>query len=79
METETLSSRNIVDQLFRSRFGTDICGKPVPARAEQPEPIQVLEGEVEQLVLSDVVKESAKAEPKPIKVKDDFVLGWDCA
>ncbi|EJD04227.1 uncharacterized protein FOMMEDRAFT_146234 [Fomitiporia mediterranea MF3/22] len=79
METETISSRNVVDQLFRSRFGVDICGKAIPVRAEQPEPIAVLEGEVEQLVLSDVVEESAKAAPKPEKVKEDFVLGWDCA
>lgn len=79
METETISSRNIVDQLFKARFGTDICGKAVPAQAEQPEPIVVLEGEVEQLVLSEVVEESAKAEPKPVKVKENFVLGWDCA
>ncbi|KAL5535268.1 hypothetical protein ACEPAF_3362 [Sanghuangporus sanghuang] len=78
METETIASRNIVDQLFRTRFGSDICGTLVPAQAEQPEPAVVLEGEVEQLVLSDVLKESSKAEGKFEKVKDNFVLGWDC-
>ena len=66
------------DQLFKARFGADICGKPIPAQTEQPEPPVVLEGEVEQLVLSDVAKESAKAEPKPKEVPDNFVLGWDC-
>lgn len=78
METETIASRNIVDQLFRTRFATDICGKPIPAQTEQPEPPIVLEGKVEQLPLSDVMRESTRAEPKPENVKENFVLGWDC-
>lgn len=27
METETLAARNVVDQLFRARYGVDICGE----------------------------------------------------
>ena len=82
METETISSRNIVDQLFQKRFGSDICGKAIPAVSEQPEPVIVLEGEAQQLVMAESVVEEIKAEtepPKPAKVKDDFVYGWDCA
>ena len=26
METETLAARNVVDQLFRARYGVDLCG-----------------------------------------------------
>ena len=81
METETISSRNIVDQLFQKRFGSDICGKAIPAVAEQPEPIVVLEGEAQQLVMAESVVEEIKAEtepPKPVNVKEDFVYGWDC-
>ena len=81
METETLSARNIVDILFRRRFGSDICGQAVPAEAEQPEPIKILEGEAQQLVMAESVQEQIKAEtepPKPVKVDANFVYGWDC-
>lgn len=67
METETISSRNIVDLLFRERFGSDICGKSV--RSVQVE----LNDEGEQTVLPE---ETNKTEHKA--VDDDFVLGWDC-
>ena len=72
METETISSRNIVDLIFRERFGTNICGVRSKANTTQQESAgenQVLERR-EQIVLED-------SEDR-VEQSDDFVLGWDC-
>jgi hypothetical protein len=42
METETLAARNVVDQLFRARYGVDLCGNKAsyagaaPVHAAEP-------------------------------------------
>ncbi|KAH8120483.1 Prenylcysteine lyase-domain-containing protein [Phellopilus nigrolimitatus] len=77
METETISSRNVVNLLFQERFGTDICGKRTAFKqTEEAEPAADVEGE--QIVLEDIKQEAQKPEPQPVKVEEDFVLGWDC-
>lgn len=63
METETISSRNIVDLLLQEEFGVGICGKLMDLTASEetlePEPVAAVSGGEQ--------KESG-----------DFVIGWDC-
>ena len=64
METQTISSRNIVDLIFRDRFNTDICGSKAEfITSHTPESAQ-----------SVLKEEKVETNEKP----DDFVLGWDC-
>lgn len=89
METETVSSQNIVDMLFRERFGTDICG--VNARVAVNLPTSAPEETVlDQVVLGEGVLEATIEHPKTtqkspedpeLKAKntnEKFVRGWDC-
>ena len=69
METETLSSRNIVDLIFRKRFGTDICGKAV----QTGETGAIVGADGEQIVLQE-----PQPTPEPQMADENFVLGWDC-
>ena len=73
METETISSRNIVDLLFRERFGTDICG--VRTKLNQTE-----EGGREETLerREQIILQALQESALPTKQTDDFVLGWDC-
>lgn len=64
METETISSRNIVDLLFRERFGTGVCGKESPT----------FQADGQQAFLVDETERHSKLKAEP----EDFVVGWDC-
>ncbi|KAH9942685.1 FAD/NAD(P)-binding domain-containing protein [Amylocystis lapponica] len=63
METETISSRNVVDLLLQEEFGAGICGKAVTA----DDAAQTHEQETLQ-----------EAEYKSTNKSSEFVLGWDC-
>lgn len=81
METETISSRNIVDQIFRNRFSSDICGRDLLNVQEKSDPVIILEDDVKQFVLTndtEVLSETAEPIPEEPVNTDDFVLGWDC-
>ena len=81
METETISSRNIVDQIFRKRFSSDICGRDLLNVQEKSDPVIILEDDVKQFVLTndtEVLSETAEPIPEEPVNTDDFVLGWDC-
>ncbi|PAV22226.1 FAD NAD(P)-binding domain-containing [Pyrrhoderma noxium] len=81
METETISSRNIVDQIFRKRFNSDICGRDLLNAQEKSDPVIILEDDVKQFVLTndtEVLSETAEPIPEEPVNTDDFVLGWDC-
>ncbi len=56
METETVSSQNIVEMLFRERFGTDICGVNVRVAVIPPTSAPE-ETVVDQVVLGEGVLE----------------------
>ena len=71
METETISSRNIVDLLFRERFNSGICGFNQTASAI-PNP------EAEQVVLNDEAPKTEKVPDDDDDKNEEFVLGWDC-
>lgn len=65
METETISSRNIVDLLIHEEFNAGLCGTNpsiLPVESD-PGSQQVLQKEVE-------VEKKSESE--------SFVLGWDC-
>lgn len=62
METETISSRNIVDLLFREEFDSGICGSTNPAIPLED---------------SDVASEVVLKSEGGVNNKS-FVLGWDC-
>lgn len=69
METETISSRNIVDLIFRDRFGAGICGKLLT----NPES-EVSQGDGEQKTFDNLPLQQPEHTPSD----KDFVLGWDC-
>lgn len=68
METQILSSRNIVDLVFRERFGQDICGN----KEEVAEPDQL------QLEQDQTVMKMDKRQIDPVLENEGFVYGWDC-
>lgn len=90
METETISARNIVDQLFRARFGTDICGKSVSVGASEKGQSKEEVGAIvgangEQIVLQETqelptpsLDAEAKVKAEEKVAEEGFVLGWDC-
>ena len=82
METETIASRNVVDQMFRKRFNSDICGKRVLASEEEKHDTVIPEDGAMQVVLSNdtiASPETAETSPEtPTYDLDNFVLGWDC-
>ena len=65
METETVASRNIVDLLFRDRFGTGICGGQKSAAASND-------------TISENPNQAVFEKPISSTEKEGFVLGWDC-
>lgn len=91
METETVSSLNIVDLLFRERFGTDICGVKVKATSP-PTPSPAPEAVTDQAVLGKDSEEAIehpkttqttrqpleKIEKVDNRKSVDFIRGWDC-
>lgn len=91
METETVSSLNIVDLLFRERFGTDICGVKVkatspPSLSPAPEAVTdqaVLGKEIEEGIEPPKTTQSTKKPVEKVRKVDnrkpaDFIRGWDC-
>lgn len=63
METETISSRNVVDLMLNDEFnGASICGKSISAAPEG------LEG----------AQKPFKATTSGAKASGEFILGWDC-
>lgn len=76
METETISGRNVADQLFRKRFGSDICGKSVSTKPSAGETVGIVGADGEQIVLQEMTEPDPKAEEAV--VGEGFVLGWDC-
>ncbi|KAI5123737.1 hypothetical protein M0805_000330 [Coniferiporia weirii] len=79
METETISSRNIIDLLFRERFGTGICGaSATPKQTEQLEPPVEDGGDRGQSVMDDDPIKNENPQLQSTEVREDFVLGWDC-
>lgn len=75
METETISSRNVVDLIFRDRFRSDICGKSVVKAELQAGSDGNEDGNDAQAVLKT---EKIKEKPSEQSADEDFVLGWDC-
>ena len=84
METETIAPRNVVDQIFRARFGVDLCGKHSAASVDAKESPESqsetqVEGEAQQgqqVLTAEPVKitqESSNAE-----YDEGYVYGWDC-
>ena len=87
METETIASRNVVDQIFRARFGVDLCGKHSAVSVDAKESSESqsetqVEGEAQgeqqgQQVLTaepvKITKEASNAE-----YDEGYVYGWDC-
>jgi len=68
METETISSRNIVDLMLNDEFnGASLCGKTISATAEGNEGSQV-----------PLKAPSGPPETKTQTTAGDFVYGWDC-
>lgn len=75
METETISSRNIVDLIFRDRFHSDICGNSIlepemPAGDDGNE----LGNDAQSVLKTEKIKEKFSK----LSADGDFVLGWDC-
>ncbi|THH12832.1 hypothetical protein EW146_g7327 [Bondarzewia mesenterica] len=71
METETIASRNVVEQLLREEYGTSLCA---PVANETVAPVNET-GTAEQVVVENV-EEEEQSQPQPDAV--DFVYGWDC-
>lgn len=63
METETISSRNIVDLLFREEFNSSICGT------------SSISPEDSEIASQDVLKSDSEG---AVNNNKSFVLGWDC-
>lgn len=75
METETISSRNIVDLIFRERFRSDICGNSIlepetPAGDDGNE----FGNDAQSVLKTEKIKEKTSKQ----SADEDFVLGWDC-
>lgn len=70
METETVSSRNIVDLLLNEEFNTNICGA-APLSTSGSESIDSkLDSENDTTRTNEATMTDQD--------KDDYVYGWDC-
>lgn len=81
METETISGRNVADQLFRKRFGSDICGKSVSTKPSAGETVGIVGADGEQIVLQETTElptPNLDSKAEETVVGEGFVLGWDC-
>ena len=76
METETISARNVVDLIFKTRFHSDICGRSTLQAEETATTEANLDTENAQTVLKreEIVKKPSEQSAD----EEDFVLGWDC-
>lgn len=84
METETISGRNVADQLFRKRFGSNVCGKSVGTKSsaeDAGETVGIVGADGEQIVLQETTElptPTPDSKAEEAVVGEGFVLGWDC-
>jgi len=68
METETISSRNIVDLLLNEEFNTNICGASSTSDSES------IDSKLDSENDTTRTNEATMTDQD----KDDYVYGWDC-
>lgn len=68
METETVSSRNIVDLLLNEEFNTNICGALSTSGSES------IDSKLDSENDTTRTNEATMTDQD----KDDYVYGWDC-